>query len=77
MSCNRGKTDGETKGNCFFLKKCFLSEPKTFASFPGVSFIKKHEGNKWRNTKNLIKTSSFCFVFLVSPELYDARRERK
>ena len=45
-----GKTDRETKKSkrkCFFQQKCFWSEPKTFASFPGVSFVEKHEENKW------------------------------
>ena len=45
MSCNRGKTDGETKKSkvkSFFQQKCFLSEPKTFASFSGISFVEKN-----------------------------------
>ena len=57
MSCNRGKTDGETKKSkrkCFFQQKCFWSEPKTLASFSGLLFVEKHEG---------------VFVFLVSAEL--------
>ena len=51
------------KVKMFFQQKCFWSEPKTFASFSGVSFVEKHEGNKWRYTKNLIKNfkSLFCF----------------
>ena len=36
---------------CFFQQKCFCSEPKTFASFSGVSFVEKDEGNKWLYTK--------------------------
>ena len=66
MSCNRGKTDGKTKKSkrkCFFQQKCFWSEPKTFARFPGVSFVGKHEGNKWQYTKNLIKYCKFLFCF--------------
>ena len=61
MSCNREKTDGETKKSkrkCFFNKNVF--DLKT--SFSGVSFVEKHEGNKWRY-------KSFCFIFLISPEL--------
>ena len=49
MSCNSGKTDGETKKlnrKCFFQqKKIALIRTKTFASFLGVSFVKKHKGN--------------------------------
>ena len=72
ISCNDEKTDGETKKSnrkCLLQQKCFWSEPKTVASFSDVSFVKKHEGNMWRNTKNLIKNFKFFFVFLVSPEL--------
>ena len=73
MSCNSGKTDGETKKlnrKCFFQqKKIALIRTKTFASFLGVSFVKKHVGNKWRNTEKLIKNFKFWFVFLVLPEL--------
>ena len=73
MSCNRGKTDDEinkSKRKCFFQQKYFWSELKTLANFSGVSFVEKYEGTKCRNRKNLIiKTSSFCFVFLASPEL--------
>ena len=29
----------ENEKNFFFQQKCFWSEPKTFASFPGVSFV--------------------------------------
>ena len=49
MSCNRGKTDGETKKSktkSFFQQKCFLSEPKTFASFSGISFVEKKTRRK-------------------------------
>ena len=45
MSCNREKTDGETKKSkrkCFFNKNVF--DLKT--SFSGVSFVEKYEGNK-------------------------------
>ena len=66
MSCNRGKTDGETKKSnrkCFFQQKCFWFEPKTFSIISCVSFVEKHEGNKWRNTKNLIKNFKFLFCF--------------
>ena len=76
ISCNDEKTDGETKKSnrkCLLQQKCFWSEPKTVASFSDVSFVKNHEGNMWRNTKNLIKNFKFffCFffVFLVSLEL--------
>ena len=65
MSCNRGKTDSETKKlktKCFFQQKCFWSEAKAFACFSGVSFAENHEGNKWRYTKSLIKNKFlFCF----------------
>ena len=66
MLCNDGKTDGETKKSdrkYLFLQKCFWSEPKTFASPSGVLFVKKHEGNKWQNTKNLIKNLNFLVCF--------------
>ena len=49
--------------NVFFQQKCFWSKPKTFASFSGVSFVEKHEGNKRRYTKNLIKNFKFLFCF--------------
>ena len=68
MSCKRGKTDGETKKSnrkCFFSAKCFWSEPKTIASFSGVSFVKKHEENKRRNTRNLVK--NFKVLGFFSP----------
>ena len=42
ISCNRGKTDGETKKSkrkCFFQQKCSWSDPKTFASFSGGLFV--------------------------------------
>ena len=64
--CNRRKTDGETqksKRKCFLQQKRFWSEPKTFASFSGVPFVEKHEGNKRRYTKNLIKNFKFLFCF--------------
>ena len=32
--------------NDFFQQKCFWSEPTTFASFSGVSFVVKYQGNK-------------------------------
>ena len=66
MSCSTGKTDGETKKSkreCFFQQKCFWSQLKTFAGFPGVSFVEKHEGNNWRYTKKLIKNLKFLFCF--------------
>ena len=56
MLCNDGKTGGDTKKSdrkYLFLQKCFWSEPKTFASSSGILFVKKHEGNKWQNTKKL------------------------
>ena len=59
MSCKRGKTDGETKKK--IKEKMFFS--KTFVTFSGVSFAEKHERNKWRNTKNLIKNFKFLFCF--------------
>ena len=55
MSCNRK--------NWWRNEKCFWSEPKTFASFSGVPFVEKHEGNKWRYTKNLIKSFKILFSF--------------
>ena len=66
MSSNDGKTDDETKRlsrKWFFQQNCFWSALKTLASFSGVSFVKKHEGNKWRNTKNLIKNLKFLVCF--------------
>ena len=66
MSCNGGRADGETKklnGKSFFQQKCFWSEPKTFASFSDVLFVKEHEGNKCRNTKKLIKNFKLLFCF--------------
>ena len=69
MSCNGGRPDRETKKSnrkWFFQQKCFWSEPKTFASFSGVSFVKKHKGNKWRNTKNLSKNFKFLVCFSCS-----------
>ena len=53
------------KRECFFQQKCFLSEPKTLASFSGVSFVEKHERNKWRHTKNLIKYFKFFVLFFL------------
>ena len=49
------------KENVFLSKNVF--EPKTFASFSAVLFVEKHEGNKWRYTKNLIKYFKFLFCF--------------
>ena len=65
MFCNGGKTDVETKKSdkIFFQQKYFSSEPKTFASFSRVSFVKKHDGNKWRNTKILIKNFKMLVCF--------------
>ena len=62
MSCNREKTDGDTKKSkrkCFFNKNVFDLK----ASFSGVSFVEKQEGNKWRYKKNLIKNLKFLFCF--------------
>ena len=70
MSCNRGKIDGKTqKSNikCLFPQKYFWSEPKTFASFSGVLFLEKHEGNKRRYKKNLIKNFKFLLLFSFCP----------
>ena len=53
----------ENEKKIFFQQKCFWSEPKTFASFPGVLFVEKHERNKWWNTKKLIKNFKFLFCF--------------
>ena len=57
--------------NIFFNKKRFWSEPKTFASFSGVLFVKKHEGNKWFNTKN------FNFLFCFSRFAWTLRNVHK
>ena len=43
----------------------FWSEGKTFASFSGVSFLKKQEGSNWRNTKILIKNFKFFGFFFL------------
>ena len=53
----------ENEKKNFFQQKCFWSEPKTFASFLGVSFAEKRERNKSWNTKNLIKNFKFLFCF--------------
>ena len=65
VSCKRGKTDGETKKNQ--RENVFFQ--KTFATFPGVSFAEKHERNKWRNTKNLIKNFKILFCFSCLPRI--------
>ena len=59
--CKGERTDDETKKSnrrSFFQQKYFCSKS-----------IEKHEGDKWRKTKKLIKTSSFCFAFFVLPKL--------
>ena len=42
------KNQGE---NVFFNKNVFDLNQKHLASFSGVSFVEKHEGNKWLYTK--------------------------
>ena len=66
MTCNRGKTGGETKKSqkrMFFSTKMFLIRTKNIASFSGVPFVEKHEGNNWPYTRNLIKNFKFLFCF--------------
>ena len=49
MSCKGGKSDDETKKSnrkCFFQQKWFWSEPKTFASFSDILFVKKKTRRK-------------------------------
>ena len=66
MSCNRGKTDGKTKKSkrkCFFNKNVFDLNQKHLQVFQAFRLLEKHEGNKWRYTKNLIKYFKFLFCF--------------
>ena len=60
VSCNRGKTDGETKKSN--TKYFFQSELKTFVCFSAVSFAEKHEGSG-DTQKNLIKNFKFLLGF--------------
>ena len=66
MSCNSEKTDSETKKSnrkCFPNKNVFNLNQKHLLVFQTFRLLKKHEGNKWRNTKNLIKNFRLLFCF--------------
>ena len=60
------KPKNQRKKNAFFNKNVFGLNQKYLLktkSFSGVSFVEKHEGNKLRHTKNLIKNFKFLFCF--------------
>ena len=56
---NRGNKKINQK--MFFQQKIFLMWSKNICKFWDLLFVEKHEGNKWRNRRNLIKNFKFCF----------------
>ena len=76
ISCNRGKTDGETKKskNVFFNKNVLDLNQKHLLVFQAGCLVKNTKEKSGDTQKTELKTLSFCFVFLVSPELCCSRK---